>query len=618
MRPMLLVVLIGVIATTLAYGELVTFDPPALNHKGRLMVPCEPFAKQFQVEFSHSEEDGSVTLSRETWRETKSVVLRVGAREATVDDKKVALPCPVEARGDAIYAPLRPVVEALGGDVEWYAESEAALVQLGDRRAFVRTIPVLKSGQVIDWANEDHPGPVASVAVDAAGARVAVFYHRAWLEVWDVAANRRLWRKGFWEEVEEVGEEVEVPAPDEAEEDVFWRKTAAQHSDLAFAKDGRTLAVSNWGTLQIRDASTGKKRWEKDFGQERDTIAIIGLAPDATACAVAVQTQDKLSWKKALPPDAFLTQTRRLAVYELPTGKRVWQSRKKIVGLEAIALSNGGRRLAGLFESGKITTWDIPSGKTSELTGEPPESSPRLLMSPDAQFLVYGNQGIHALRREDGKQAPLYHYGGEPQAISPTGNFLVAAIPVNHTCIMELGTEKLVAKTEPHLAAVNSAAVSADGRVVVTGSADGTVWAFDTTNRDVLLSANHSDLALDIGLREDMAIELEIEFPRAPISFDEDPLAAGYGRIWEHVNPEGIFEATVREMSIDAAGGCVTARVRVRAHAWEAGPMQLKVSRLKYSFNDRSWFPDECLTKFIRVQLIVEKAEGQAEEEGGL
>ncbi|HEY7424829.1 MAG TPA: serine/threonine-protein kinase [Gemmataceae bacterium] len=252
---------------------------------------------------------------------------------------------------------------------------------------------------------------------------------------------------------------------------------SASHAvdSLAFAPDGRSLAVGDGGVVTLWDVTTGRLQGSYRGGD--GAIRGLTFSPDGTHLAAAGQdgnvrvwdvATQSLRWTSphrggvnylAFAPDGELLASGGddgcVALWKPATGARRFHLRGEAGPVNALAFSPDGLTLASVTTAQSIQQWSVTSGQlTRRWTGHA-GSILSLAISPDGRTLVTGGAD-NAVKLWD------VEGGGERT------NFL------------------------GHDAAVTSVAFSSDGRTLATGSRDKTVRLWDVaTGRALMRWAGH-------------------------------------------------------------------------------------------------------------------------------
>jgi WD40 repeat protein len=207
---------------------------------------------------------------------------------------------------------------------------------------------------------------------------------------------------------------------------------------LAWSPDGRTIATPRsyvGKEILLHDATTG--RLLKTFPvSEPATFTSLSFSKDCSRLAVA---DDELG----------------LSVWE-------WQNARRLAswrGASNITLRPDGRQAAS-FKGEDVQFWDATTGKLERTVRYRPSNGSR-------------NDSIDCV------------------AYSPDGKLLAVGTWYHHVVLYETDTGKQARVLTAHTGVVTSIAFSADGKTLLSGSADGTVRRWDLARGEVVQVVNH-------------------------------------------------------------------------------------------------------------------------------
>jgi WD40 repeat protein len=279
-----------------------------------------------------------------------------------------------------------------------------------------------------------------------------------------------------------------------------WTVTA-----VAWSRDGRQLATNiSEKEIEVWDAETGERR----HLLEGHTKRVTKLAFDADGHLVSIGTPVQLLLVKFVALDVEVkcwdvNEGRAIRAVTLPMLRDYALTIQSIL---TCVLSADGRHVAASRsgKSGKITYWDIPSGREPATVIEGPGLHFWLAISGDGRFVAWSdNIGVHIWDSKSGAQTamvPMAHVA-QRLVLNYDGSRFAATIRDKEqpwvAGAWETRTGKLLARFQGHTAGVGCIAFSPDSRRIATGSGDKTImiWDADSGQRLFTLRGHHSTIA---------------------------------------------------------------------------------------------------------------------------
>ncbi|HEX2906750.1 MAG TPA: WD40 repeat domain-containing protein, partial [Phototrophicaceae bacterium] len=298
----------------------------------------------------------------------------------------------------------------------------------------------------------DHSNSIFALAFSADGQTLASAGADGTVVLWDVATDERIGPRLVHEN---------------------WVST------LAFSPDGTTLAAGDYsGLLTLWDVASGQMMGQPLTGHT-DMIRTLAFSPDGTTLASGGVDQTIILWN-----------IENATVGRQFTGHADW--------VNSLAFSADGKTLVSGGADGQIRVWDVRSG---ELRGDPlfdgqPVSS--VAYSPDGTQLLTVSNAVRLWDVSGGRPVLVAEYDaystGLWRAVFNPNGLQVASTKADDSVILwslrpikRLG-QLLNAQNAP----VRAVDFSADGRLLASGSADGTITVWDATTKQLVqqLDAN--------------------------------------------------------------------------------------------------------------------------------
>jgi WD40 repeat protein len=264
---------------------------------------------------------------------------------------------------------------------------------------------------------------------------------------------------------------------------------------LSVARDGKTFAALDFGTVYVGTISSGKL--SKPAFQSGDTSTSVALSADGQILAAAsgktfqVRLWDLRTGKRvqrctghqamvdclALSPDgrylASGAQDGTMRLWDLASGKELFQGKDNtLVG--SVAFSPNGKVLATLGGDSKLRLREVPNGKLlHELGGHHVGA---IAFSPDSQRVaVSGQSPISVYEVATGKRVQQIQENGYALAFSRDGKTLASSGHDSTIRLWDLATGKEHLPAAGHQEKIRTLSVSGDGRfVATTGGGGGT------------------------------------------------------------------------------------------------------------------------------------------------
>jgi len=261
-----------------------------------------------------------------------------------------------------------------------------------------------------------------------------------------------------------------------------------------FSRDGSTVAriLDSWTEVAVLDARTGAAR--TTITSEDLPIEHVAVSPDGGSVVITASG--------FLPGQTDITSD--VSLWDVPSGARVWSQRDVLLGVSGVTFDRSGSRLAvtgfvdPTFERSVVAIWDPRTGTSTGVTSVPnraslstPEFSPDgasvwVSRLADAEagttILAYDTETGSLVRTLDDPRLS----GADGPRFSADGSAALSVDPTSSKLnVLDGRTLALRREIAVH-EAIQSAALSPDGRMIALTTAAGSTTLFATDTGEQL------------------------------------------------------------------------------------------------------------------------------------
>ncbi len=402
-------------------------------------------------------------------RANKSLLIQDGPELAVWDHKKIRLYDAASGKEDRVLVYKTAVSDALRS--EQGAESNLLTQFSADGRSLATSWNDTVKIYDIDKSRETqtlscHSTPILSLSLSATGRALAFADKTGRLNLWDLANGTA---------IPPVGGSMEEIAC------------------VLLADNGALVAVGCAdGSIKIRNFSSG-----------RELITLTGHS--GAICALSFSPDSK-----TLMSAGYDNIVR---TWEIATGKEL-QAKPAVSDKHLFAFSHDTNRLAIVDKVDRIVVRDRASDKQLCTIPLRDEYIKSIVFSPNGELLASCTSNsekgdaetpaeitycVKTWNATSGEETHNFSFPSEPTALAIDANCQTLFAGLKNGLIekRDLSSDK-VTQLRGHNAAVNSIAVSPDGKFIISGSADATVkfWSTDSKELATLVPLNSSDWAV--------------------------------------------------------------------------------------------------------------------------
>jgi WD40 repeat protein/DNA-binding SARP family transcriptional activator len=261
---------------------------------------------------------------------------------------------------------------------------------------------------------------------------------------------------------------------------------------LAYSPNGSQLATSDGDKVHIWDISAAMQGPALNPGSAtpKEVLTLRGHAAGIQAIAYS--------------PDGTRIATggidNAITVWDAATGKELLTLAGHKSYITGLAFSPDGKRIASASNDQTVRIWDVATGQVlMTLTGYINGVS-SVAFSPDGKLVATASQDgtTHIWNASTGALVNLFaNVESGPLAFSPDGSRLAMGNASGSTTFLDAATGRILFSLAGHKDAVNQVAFSPDGKHFASGSADGTAKIWDITPDRELFTLTNNGVAIN-------------------------------------------------------------------------------------------------------------------------
>jgi WD40 repeat protein/serine/threonine protein kinase len=300
--------------------------------------------------------------------------------------------------------------------------------------------------------------------------------------------------------------------------------------DVAFLMDGTRVISVGRGTLKVWDSKTevllteesgesfriaclsANGKWLAARHLNDQSISVLDTETDRVA---AIIRDDAGGYALTLSLDGStlaVSNQNTIVLWDVLSASERLTIRSPLFqspGIQCLAFSADGQRIAGGYTGGGFRVWDTMTGKQVLVAPAYEGSVQDLTFSADGKYLATAQFEGTATIWDLAKGQPFQRLRGHSSAVravafSPNCQRLATASADRSVRLWDVqyGTEEVILRG--HRGEVTSVAFSPDSQLVVSGSQDGTVkiWSADTHQETLLLRGHARDSIPAIAFQE--------------------------------------------------------------------------------------------------------------------